>query len=127
MTIKIGGADTYATNKSGNNYVDSLQVTAAKAQLHLVSFSPLAGMAADVYAWIYDLAAGTTSSAAPVAVRFIPAGLADGVVYNGAGDVYVNGIYIVLSSVAPTDGTTTPAATLSGNNKVLIKCSYRNI
>lgn len=122
--IKIAGADVTVTNKSGNNYVDALQVLAAPGRLYKLSVSVLAG-AVDVYAWIYDLAAGATTSAAPVAVWYNPAGVSSSWEFGPDGGVFQNGIYVVLSTAAPTDATTTPAATLAGNNKVILKADAR--
>jgi hypothetical protein len=121
----IAGADVPVKNKTGNNYVDAVQISAVPAKLHKLTLSPLSGMAVDVYAWIYDLAAGTTASADPDIVRLIPAGLADTWDFGPDGSPFLNGIYVVLSTVRPTDATTTPAATLAGNNKVLIKADIR--
>jgi hypothetical protein len=123
MNVKIMGADQSATNVSGNNWVDVKQVTAYAAQLHKLTISPLAGMAADVYVWIFDLAAGAASSAAPIIVRYVPAGLADSWDFGQSGAIFRNGIYLALSTVAPTDATTT--ATASGNNKVILKADFR--
>lgn len=120
--MKIAGADVTVTNKSGNNYVDSLQVLAAPGRLYKLSLSVLAG-AVDVYAWVYDLAAGTTASAAPVAVWFNPAGVSSSWDFGPDGGVFQNGIYVVLSTVAPTDATTAP--TLTGNNKNILKADVR--
>lgn len=121
----LAGADVPVKNKTGNNYVDSVQLSDRATKLHKITFSPLAGMAADLYAWIYDLAAGTTASADPALVRFIPAGLADTWDFGPDGSPFLNGVYVVLSTARPTDATTTPAATLAGNNKLLIKADLR--
>lgn len=125
MNVRIGGADRSLTNVSGNNYVATLQVAAARSRLFKLTFSPLAGMAADVYAWIHDVAAGTTASAAPVAVRLIPNGQADTWDFSADGSLFANGIFISLSTAAPTDATTTTAATGSGSNKLIVKADYR--
>ena len=126
-SIKIAGADSVATNSDGSNYAGTLQASEARCFLHKVSFSPLSGMAADVYAWIYDAAAGATSDADPVAVRWIAAGVADTWDPGAGGSLFVNGIYVVLSTAAPTDATTTPAATLSGADKVILRAEYRKV
>lgn len=123
MNVKIMGADQSVTNVSGNNYTATKQVAAQRVFLHKLTFSPLAGMAADVYAWIFDLAAGGASSAAPVAVRLIPAGLADTWDFGSGGALFQNGIYVAFSTVAPTDATTT--VTDSGANKLILKADIR--
>lgn len=123
MNVKIMGADQSVTNLSGSNWIGSVQASANRSRLYKVSFSPLDGMAVDVYAWIFDLAAGSSGSAAPVAVRYIPAGVADTWDFGPDGSLFQNGIYIALSTVAPTDGTTT--VTTSGSNKLIIKADIR--
>jgi hypothetical protein len=123
MNVKVMGADKSVTNRSGNNYLATVQATAERSRLYKVSFSPLAGMAADVYAWIFDLAAGSASSAAPVGVRYVPTGYADTWDFGPDGSIFLNGIYVALSTVAPTDATTT--VTTSGSNKLIIKAEVR--
>lgn len=123
FNVKIMGADQSVTNKSGNNYIATAQASASRSRLYKITFSPLAGMTADVYAWIFDTASGSASSAAPVAVRLIPAGLGDTWDFGPDGSLFLNGIYISLSTVAPTDATTT--VTASGSNKMLVKADIR--
>lgn len=121
-SIRIAGADSSITNQSGNNYAGALQASAQAARLYKLSISPLAG-GGDVYVWAYDLAAGTVASAAPVAVRYVPAGLADTWDFGPDGSLFANGIYFVVSTVAPTNATTAPTA--AGNNQVILKAEFR--
>lgn len=123
MNVRIMGADTSTTNKSGNNYVATVQVTTSRSRLFKLTLSPLAGMSADAYAWVFDTASGSSSSAAPVAVRYIPAGVCDTLDFGPDGSLFLNGIYVALSTVAPTDATTT--VTSSGSNKVVVKADTR--
>lgn len=123
MNVKLMGADASATNISGTDYIATVQASAARSRLYKVSFGPLAGMAADVYAWIFDLAAGAGSSAAPKMVRYIPAGYADTWDFGPDGSLFQNGIYIALSTVAPTDASTT--VTTAGSNKLIVKADIR--
>ena len=123
MNVKIMGADQSVTNVSGANYVATLQATAARGRLYKLTLSPLAGMAVDVYAWIFDLAAGSAASAAPVAVRYVPAAAGGTWDFGPDGSLFQNGIYVALSTVRPTDATTT--VTDSGSNKMIIKADVR--
>lgn len=123
MNVKVMGADYSATNVSGNDYASTLQASTDRSRLYKVSFGPLAGMSADVYAWIFDTAAGDSSSAAPVMVRYIPAGVADTWDFGPDGSLFRNGIFIALSTVAPTNAATT--VTDAGSNKVIIKADIR--
>ena len=123
MNVKIMGADQTAINISGSNYISSLQASTRRSRLYKLSISPLAGMAADVYVWIFDLAAGGASSAAPVAVRYVGSGVADTWDFNSDGSLFHNGIFIATSTVLPTNATTT--VTDSGSNKVIIKADIR--
>ena len=123
MNVKTMGADQTATNKSGNNWVAVMQATSTRSRLYKLSISPLSGMAADVWVWAFDLAAGGAASAAPVAMRFVPAGLPDSWDFGPDGSLFQNGIYFSTSTVAPTDATTT--VTGSGTNKVVLKADVR--
>lgn len=122
-TISIGGADKSVTNVSGNNYVSTLQATTARSFLYKLTISPCSGFAADVYVWAFDTAAGSAASAAPVAVRFVPAGYADTWDLAAGGSLFPNGIYFAVSTVAPTNATTT--VTDAGSNKVILKAEVR--
>lgn len=122
MNVKNMGSDQSKTNKSGNDYVAMLQVSTQRSRLYKLTFSPLAGMAATVFAWVFDLAAGDADSVAPVAV--IPmAAAAGGVLDIPDGAEFTNGIFVSLSTVRPTDATT--KVTASGANKMIIKADYR--
>jgi hypothetical protein len=124
MNVKIAGADQSITNlnTAKTHWQDTLQVAAKASRLFKASFSPLAG-AVDIWVWVFDLAAGSASSAAPVAVRLVPAGYADTWDFGPDGSLFTNGIYLALSTTAPTDPTTTPAA--AGNDKLLVKVDFR--
>jgi len=124
MNVKTMGADQTATNKSGNNWVAVMQATSTRSRLYKLSISPLAGMAADVYVWIFNVAAGAAAtSAAPVCVRLVSAGVCDSWDFGPDGSLFENGIFVALSTVLPTDATTT--VTGSGNNKVILKADLR--
>lgn len=123
MNVKIMGADQSVTNVSGNNFVATLQASTTRSRLYKLNLAPLAGMAADAFAWIFDTASGSASSAAPVAVVYVPAGVSNTWDAGEGGALFKNGIYISLSTVSPTDATTT--VTGSGSNKVIIKADLR--
>ena len=122
MNVKNMGSDQSATNLSGGNYAATLQVTTKRSRLYKLTLSPLSGMAAAVFAWIFDTASGSGSSAGPVAVLPLAIG-AGGVLDFPDGAEFTSGIYVALSTVAPTDGTTT--VTTSGANKMIIKADFR--
>ena len=119
------GGDQSVTNKSGNNYTDALQASTQRSRLYKLSLGPLAGgSSTDVYAWVFDLAAGSASaSAAPVMVLYNPSGVGNTWDFPGDGSLFQNGIFVVLSKVAPTDATTTPTA--AGNNQAIVKLDIR--
>lgn len=125
MNVKIMAADRSATNNTGSQWAAALQVSDGPAHLFKLSFSPCAGMANDVYAWIFDTAAGSGASAAPVGVRLIPAGVADTWDFGAGGVWFPSGIYLRLATAAPTDPTTDTSALSAGANKVIIKADYR--
>lgn len=122
----VRGAETYATNHDGADYLDTAQFTSARSELHKLTISPLSGMLADVYVWIFDLSAGSAASVMPVAVRLVPSGLADSWDMGNGGLRFNNGIFIACAENLPADDTTTPtAATLAGSNKVIIRADFR--
>lgn len=123
MNVKIMGADQSVTNLSGTDWLPAVQATTKRSRLYKVTFSPLAGMAADLYAWIFDADAGTAATLGPVAVRYIPAGVADTWDFSADGSLFQRGIYLSLSTVPPTIGST--AMTVAANNKLIIKADVR--
>lgn len=123
MNVKIMGGDESVTNVSGSNYLATLQVTTKRSRLYKVTFSPLSGMAAAVFAWVFNTAAGSGASAGPVAVFPLAIGAGGIWEFSADGSLFTQGIYIALSTVAPTDATTT--VTTSGSNKMIIKADFR--
>ena len=123
MNVKIMGADQSVTNRSGNDYITNLQVTTARSRLYKLTFSPLAGMAADVYVWIFDNATGVL--VAPVAVRLVPAGVADTWDFGPDGSLFQSGILVRAASAAPTDATTDATGIGAGSNKIIMKADIR--
>ena len=122
----VRGAETYDDNYNGSNYVAAWQFTTGRSELHKLTISPLSGMAADVYAWIFDTASGSSSSTQPTAVRLIPAGLADSWDMGNGGLRFNNGIYVSCCVGAPVDDSSTPTAIgASGLNKVIVRADYR--
>jgi hypothetical protein len=120
--IAIQGADDYAINKTGNNYVSSVQVTTGqRSKLHKTIISNLTD-ATDLYLWIFDLAAGTAASVAPRVVELCPAGICTTLDLS-TGKVFKNGIYLILSTTKPADANTAP--TDAGNNKGIIDADFR--
>jgi len=123
MNATILGADTGVTNQTGNNYGATLQATAARSRLYQVTCSPLAGMDADLYLWVFNTASGSAASAAPVAVRPLAQGKGDTWEFGADGALFTAGIYFALGTAAPTDATTT--VTSAGNNKCIIQAEVR--
>jgi len=121
FNVKIMGADQAVDNVSGNDYVSTLQVAQQRSRVFKMTFSPLAGMAADVYVWIFDSATAATTK--PKVVRYVPAGVADTWDPGAGGALFTNGIYVALSTVPPTDGTT--VVTGPGNNKIIVRADVR--
>lgn len=122
----INGSDSMATNYvSGSGaWEGNTQVCANASRLYDVAVSPLAGMAANAFIWIFDAAAGSTASVAPKLVLKVLNGANATFSFPG-GIPFSNGIYMALSSAAPTDNTTT--ATDPGDNKVIITFGYRQV
>ena len=121
-STRISGADQSANNQSGNNYVPSVQAsTGRRSKAHKIIVSQL--QAADLYLWVFDTANGGSASAGPRVVMLCPGGL--GVCSTldlGDGKPFVAGIYLALSTTAPTDATTTPTAT--ANNAAIVEVDF---
>lgn len=118
---RILGADAYATNVSGSNYTSTKQVTTGqRSKLHKIVVSTIG--ATDVYLWVFDTAAGSASSAAPRMVVLCPAGVCSTLDLS-TGKPFTAGIYVALSTAAPTDATSTP--TDAGNNAAIVDVDYR--
>ena len=119
--IAIQGADVYATNVSGSNYASTKQVsTGQRSKLHKIVVSTIG--ASDVYLWVFDTAAGSSSSAAPRMVCLCPAGVCT-TLDLPTGKPFTAGIYVALSTAAPANATSTP--TDAGNNAAIIDVDYR--
>jgi len=120
MIVEIQGADQNATNNNGTHWKSAVQVSAKSCHLYKLSLSALTQT--DVYIWFFDLAAGSSLSAAPVMVRYCPGGSADTWDFVG-GSLFTNGLYIALSSALPV----TPASTVtdSGDDAAIIRAEYR--
>jgi hypothetical protein len=119
---KILGAEAYATNITGNNYVPTVQVTSGqRAKLFKVVVSNISA-STDLYLWVLDTTTGSGSSAGPRMVMLCPGGVCSTLDLS-AGSPFPSGIYLVLATAAPTDATTTPTA--AANNIGIISASYR--
>jgi hypothetical protein len=125
--MKVLGADLYATNVSGNNYVSSLQAPVGqnlsfiRLKLHKVVVSNLSA-ATNVYLWIFDLAAGTAASVAPRVVELCPAGVCTTLDLS-TGKPFIKGIYLFLSTTSPANANTAPAD--AGANAAIMDVDYR--
>lgn len=119
--VKIMGADQSPNNISAGHYVSTLQATTKRSRLYKVSYTNLSG--ADIYLWVFDLAAGTIASVAPVMVRRCPATDADTWDFYSGGSIFQNGIFIAVSTTAPTDATTAPAD--AGNDAAIVRAEVR--
>jgi len=123
MNTKIIGADRYVTNLVGIHYTASIQPTVMPSRLYKLTTSPLSGMAADVYVWVFDSSAGAIDSIGPIAVRYVPAGMGDTWDFGEDGCLFNHGIYIATSSTAPGNGGSVRAA--SAQDTVIIRADIR--
>ena len=119
--MRILGADKYATNVSGANYVSTLQATTGqRSKLHKVVVSNLSG--ADAYLWVFDLAAGTAASVGPRMAVLCPAGVCTTLDFS-TGKPFINGIFCFLSTT--NAATPVAAGTDAGNNAAIMDVDYR--
>lgn len=122
--VKILGADKSVTNLDpvgAVNYLPQLQVsTGQRSKLFKATISNLG--ATDLYLWIFDVAAGSTASVAPVAVELCPAGVCTTLDFAN-GTPFVNGIYFSLSTANAVNGSST--VTAAANNAAIVKADFR--
>ena len=128
MNVHIKGADTLATNKVDTNYAGGgHQYTTAKTMVFGVTLSVLSGTDSDRFLWLYDLAAGATTSKGPVAILACPAGMTAALPVPSTGMPFHNGVYGVLVKTDPADADTAPVANLAAANEAIVTLAYRNV
>jgi hypothetical protein len=116
------GADQYAVATNGLLYLTTYQFTTGqRSKLHKVIVSNLTS-GTPLYLWIFDLAAGTSTSVAPRIVCLCPAGICTTLDLTD-GSPFVNGIFIAMGTnncASPQTQVTAPAT-----NTAIIEADYR--
>ena len=123
-TIRISNADVAGTNVSGNNYAAATQVSATKAIVYEVVIHVRLGTAADRTLCLYDTAAGSASSVAPILVLPCPFGLTGQLSFS-TGIPFNSGVYAVVATGAPADANST--VTAGSANDAFVTISYRKV
>lgn len=123
-TIRTVNADVSGTNVSGSNYAASTQVSATKAFVYEVVVHVRAAVAADRFLCLFDAAAGSASSVAPILVLPCPYGLTAQLSFS-TGIPFNSGIYAVVATGAPADANST--VTAGGSNDAVVTISYRKV
>lgn len=116
------GADDYATNISGNNYIPNVQIVTGMCKLYALTVTALVGAGTDVFVWVFDLAAGATTSKAPVATLHVVKGTTGQLTF-AEGAFFKNGIYILVNNADPADANT--AGTQMANNTAYVRVDFR--
>lgn len=121
-TVRILGGDKTGNNTSGGNWVPAVQVTTGAARLmKLVVYVPNATAAAR-WIWLCDNAAGTPSTAVDPVPLACPQGATVTLDFADGGKLFVNGIYMIVSTVEPTGPTAQP--TEGANNDAKVEWEY---
>ena len=115
------GSDMVVTNNNGANWVDSKQASVQRSRIYEMRIYNIS--VATTYVWLFDTAAGSVASTAPVFVWKVAASSSDSLAFPAGGTLFSNGIYVQLSSTAPATIATAPTA--SGNNAALLKMDIR--
>lgn len=123
-TIRTVNGDVAGTNVSGNNYAAATQLTAVKSFIYEVVIHVRSAVAADRFLCIFDAAAGSASSVAPILVLPCPYGLTAQLSFS-TGLPCNSGIYAVVSTGAPADANST--VTAGSANDALVTISYRKV
>lgn len=117
------GPDRSVTNLNAGAtaWDSSKQLSDQRSAVSKISITNLT--AGVIYLWIFDLAAGSTASVAPVGSRRVPAGLSDTWDFYESGAYFANGLYVLVSTAAPV----TPASTFTdaGSNAAIVKADFR--
>jgi len=120
-TVRQQGADLYANNSNGTDYVGGIQVTTGRrSKLFKVVISNIG--ASPVYLWVNDYTAGSGPSSSPRMVVMCPAGVCTTLDLSD-GSPFVNGILLKACTAAPANAGVT--GTLAPNNSAIIDASYR--
>lgn len=123
-TIRISNADVAGTNVSGNNYAAATQASATKAMVYEVVIHVRSAVAADRVLCLFNTAAGSGSSVAPILVLPCPYGLTAQLSFS-TGIPFNSGIYAVVATGAPADANST--VTAGGSNDAVVTISYRKV
>jgi hypothetical protein len=122
--IRISNADVAGTNVSGNNYAAATQSSATKAIVYEVVVHVRAAVAADRFLCLFDTAAGSGSSVAPVLVLPCPYGLTAQLSFS-TGIPFNSGLYAVVATGAPADANST--VTAGSANDAVVTIAYRKL
>jgi hypothetical protein len=122
-TVRIQGGDATTNNTTGNNWVPTKQVTTAPSFLTKLVVFVRTAVAANRVIWIFDNAAGSSSSTDPLAVLVCPPGATTTLDFGDYGKIFTSGIYITVATNEPADATTTPTA--GANNDAKISVDYK--
>lgn len=122
--IRISNADVAGTNVSGSNYAAATQLSAVKSYVYEVVVHVRAAIAADRFLCLFDVAAGSASSVAPILVLPCPYGLTAQISF-ATGIPFNNGIYAVVATGAPADANST--VTAGSANDATVTVSYRKL
>jgi hypothetical protein len=123
-TIRISNADVAGTNVSGSNYAAATQTSAVKSVVYEAVIHVRAAVAADRFLCLYDAAAGSASSVAPILVLPCPYGLTAQLSFS-TGIPFNSGIYAVVATGAPADANST--VTAGSANDAVVTLSYRKV
>jgi hypothetical protein len=103
-TIRIQGGDTAVTNDQGGGWTPEVQFTTKPTFLtKLVVFVPSA-VSGNRIIWLFDTAAGDSSSHGPVTCLICPNGFTTTLDFGDYGKLFKNGLYIVVANNEPMDG-----------------------
>lgn len=123
-TIRISNADVAGTNVSGSNYAAATQTSAVKSVVYEAVIHVRSAVAADRFLCLYDAAAGSASSVAPILVLPCPYGLTAQLSFS-TGIPFNSGIYAVVATGAPADANST--VTAGSANDAVVTLSYRKV
>jgi hypothetical protein len=119
--MRVRGADDYAINSNGTNYLPNVQVSTVASWLYRLTLYGISTLTPPVYLCVYDTAAGSAASTTPKYVYKLTASTYQEIQFNN-GVFFKNGIFLCLNTVEPVLPTT--AATYAANNSAIVAADF---
>jgi hypothetical protein len=123
MNVNVAGADVAGTNTSGNNWAPAVQLSTQRCKVYGLVVWVREAVAADRTVYLFDTAAGNSSSVAPKVALTVGYGLTGALDLGSGGIPFNDGLYVVVATDEVADAATAPTA--GSNNDALVTVGLR--